>query len=88
LSDDTERFQELKELAKELGWELTDKDDARYKPWGYVLRPFDKETVNVCTNSASRLDPEDPDNPLSGMDSVSHMLKQIKFAQEHGIPTG
>jgi hypothetical protein len=80
----TRRFEELKARANGLGWELHDKDE--HHPWGYVLRPLDQETVDLYTNSAVRLDPEDPDNPLTGMDSVSHMLDQIEYAKEHGIP--
>jgi hypothetical protein len=80
MSDDA-RFTELQARAKELGWELTHKDDPQYRPWGYVLRPSDEDIANVCTNSAVRLDPEDPNNPLSGLGSVSHMLDQIEFAQ-------
>jgi hypothetical protein len=73
------RFLELQERAKSLGWELIDKDT--FHPWGYVLRPFDQAAVNLHTNSAVRLDPEDPSDPLTGLDSVSHMLDQIEFAQ-------
>jgi hypothetical protein len=79
MTTESARFDELRARAEDLGWDLIDKDV--YHPWGYVLRPFDQTMVNLCTNSAVRLDPEDPKNPLSGLDSVSHMLDQIEFAQ-------
>jgi hypothetical protein len=78
---DPDRFEELRARAEGLGWELKHKDDPTYRPYGYVLRPFDAEFANAYTNSAVRLDPEDSENPLSGLDSVSHMLDQIEFAQ-------
>jgi hypothetical protein len=79
--EESARFKELQAEAEDLGWELIDKDE--YHTWGYVLRPIgqDPDKVNLCTNSAVRLDPEDPDNPLTGLDSVSHMLNQIRVAQ-------
>jgi hypothetical protein len=54
----------------------------------YVLRPTDSDpaTVRLHTNSAVRLCPEDPEDPLCGMDSVRHMLNQIEFAQQHDLP--
>jgi hypothetical protein len=79
-------FDELKARANGMGWELHDKDD--YQPWGYVLRPSDSDpvTVSLHTNSAVRLCPEDPKDPLCGLDSVSHMLDQIEFAQIRDLP--
>ena len=83
MSDERKRLKELKARANGLGWELEDKN--MNHPWGYVLRPFDEAIVNVCTNSATRLDPADRKNPLSGMDSVSRMLDQIEFAQKNDL---
>ncbi len=79
-------FHELKVRANGMGWELHEKED--HHPWGYVLRPSDSDpaTVSLCTNSAVRLCPEDPKHPLSGMDSVSHMLDQIEYAQPNNLP--
>ena len=79
-------FDELKARANGMGWELHEKED--YHPWGYVLRPFDTDPAKVSLhiNSAVRLCPEDPEDPLCGMDSVRHMLNQIKFAREHDLP--
>jgi hypothetical protein len=82
MNDDTARLNELKNRAKGLGWELLDKDV--YAPWGYVLRKPGQAT-NLYTNSAVRLDPEDPKNPLTGLDSVSHMLDQIKRIQNQKV---
>jgi hypothetical protein len=49
MSDERERFEELKARANGLGWDLEHKDD---KPtWGYLFRPFDQAIVNLCTNS-------------------------------------
>jgi hypothetical protein len=78
-------FNGLKARANRIGWELHEKEE--YHPWGYVLRPLDSDpkTVSLCTNSAVRLCPEDPEDPLSGMDSVSNMLNGIEYAQEHGL---
>jgi hypothetical protein len=84
---DHDRFEELRARAQTLGYELTDKDDPRFTPWGYVLRHLGSSNVYLCTNSAALLDPEDPKNPLIGLDSVSFMLDQIEFAQRHGLPT-
>jgi len=77
-------FDKLKARASGIGWELHDKDE--FHPWGYVLRPSDQATVSLHTNSAVRLCPEDPNDPLSGLDSVSHMLDQIEFAQLRDLP--
>ena len=69
-----------------MGWELHEKDD--YHPWGYVLRPSDTNpaTVDPRTNSPVRLCPADPEDPLTGLDSVSHMLDGIEFAQKNDLP--
>jgi hypothetical protein len=79
---ESDRFLELKARAETLGWELlTEADDPSYHPWAYVLHRFGETTASPYTNSAARLDPVDPANPLTGLDSVSHMLDQIEFAQ-------
>jgi hypothetical protein len=72
------RFDQLKARAKGLGWELIDASDDR--PF-YLLRESDNARSNSLTNWAVRLDPEYPANPLSGLDSVSHMLNQIENVQ-------
>jgi hypothetical protein len=78
--EDSARFDELEARANELGWELARK--GANPPWGYVLyKPG--QPANPHTASAARLDPDDEDNLLSGLDSVSHMLDQIQFLQEH-----
>jgi hypothetical protein len=83
MSEEYARFEELQARAKGLGWELLHRNDPETGPWGYVLSPLDQDpaTVNVCTTSAARLDPEDPDDPLTGLDTVSHMLDQIEEIQ-------
>jgi hypothetical protein len=78
--EESARFDELNARANELGWELGRKGEN--PPWGYVLYKLD-QPANPHTASAARLDPEDEDNLLSGLDSVSHMLDQIQFLQEH-----
>lgn len=81
-TESPDRFQELKAHAKDLGWELIHRDVPNYRPWGYVLRKIGSTTVDLHTNSAARLDPEDLDDPLTGLDSVSHMLDQIEEIQK------
>ena len=56
-----------------------------YAPWGYVLRK-PGEAVEVYTNSAVRLDPEERDNPLTGLDSVSNMLDQVERIRKRQAP--
>jgi hypothetical protein len=71
-------FEALKGRARRLGWELAGKSDKR--PF-YLLQEIGKDKANACTNSAVSLYSENPDNPLSGLDSVSHMLDQIEKIQ-------
>lgn len=79
--DELRRFDELTARATALGWELT-----LDHTWRYVLRRFDQEIPNVYTASAARLDPVNPNDPLSGLDSVCHMLDQIEVAQQRADP--
>jgi hypothetical protein len=83
VSEEYARFEGLQARAKGLGWELMHRNDPETGPWGYALRPLDQDlaTVNVCTNSAALLNPEDPGDPLTGLDSVSNMLNQIEKIQ-------
>jgi hypothetical protein len=77
MSEEHARFEQLRDRAKALGWDLIHRNDPETGPWGYVLRRLGT-TANVATDSAARLDPEDPDDPLTGLDSVSHVLDQIE----------
>jgi hypothetical protein len=74
------RFRTLKARAKALGWELIDKTDKN--PF-YLLAGKDGRG-NPTTHSSVRLYPPYPDDPLSGLDSVSHMLDQIESIQKRG----